>query len=593
MGFFDKFFKSKQTAPPPPPPPPEMPVPFGAEVETYDAADGVGLLRLDSGERVRFGRSSCKGFEPVAEARVIVTEVAPHPRGGLRAKNVSLDPEDTEYDRLLATHDSELGRARSTADDGVGASRMLGWITILLNEPVPDGPQARRAWLNQFDLAAEGISATTEAGLNFNVEGQNVTAYVGRLPFPREHMDLRQVGDDFDTGKAFLGLNIGAPGMLRAARSMIAGYPDMWGANGSMRGLSRLVVALLKKGSGVVLNRAADLVVDGESFVRMLGDLKDPDCKPFGAWLDTAIVNDPRVYATFGMAAFGFPDVTVPVDPSSPWGRSRCHEAVLYAAYRMIREDRELTEGELLKVPVGLRVGAWPVGAIDGDAAEYSVRVREGMLVLQPGPTSIDPRGRWAAASSRSSPDLIAPNTYQAFFAAQLSEVYPSHVVSERPCENPSLPPHSVQVRKCHDRPGYLIVTNGFGRLVQRGGNEVGVPHAEIVAWVENHDFDLVSLVGRLGTIMATSEPGSAAWKPADTLGLSLPEIGVGGIVLANGGAVPMPGGPPVTLLMVVPLNDTEYAGVRGGGAAAWLAMNVDDPPKRALLPGRWQALLH
>ena len=74
---------------------------------------------------------------------------------------------------------------------------------------------------------------------------------------------------------------------------------------------------------------------------------------------------------------------------------------------------------------------------------------------------------------------------------------------------------------------------------------------------------------------------------------MSLPEIGVAGIVLANGGAVPMPGGPPVQLLMVVPLAAAEYAVVRGGGAAAWLAKNVDDPAKRALLPGRWQSLLH
>jgi hypothetical protein len=594
VGFFDKFLKAKQTAPPPPPAPPSLPLPSGARVETYDAADGVGTLRLDSGESLRFGRSACPGFEPVVEARVVVTAVAPHPRGGLRAKSVSLDPTDTSYDRLLAQRDAKLGLRPNagTSDEAVAACRALGWITVLMKEEIPDGPQAMRAWLLQFGLAAAGIEASTDAGLGFQVGHQDVTVYVGREPFPREHLDLRQVGDDFATGKAFLGLNIGEPGLLRASRS-ITDYPDTWGPHGAMRELSRLVVALLARGAGVILNRAGDLVVDGESFVRMLGDLDDPECKPFAAWLDIAIVNEPRVYATFGMAAFGFPDVLVPVDPASSWDRSRSHEAVLYAAYRMIRENRELEEGEALRVPVGLRVGAWPVALSEGDAVEYAVAVRDGMLALQPGPNSVVPGQRWAAATSSANPDLIAPNTYQAFFSGQLAELYPSHVVTETPCENPAVPPHSVQVRKSHDRPGYFIVTNGFGRLIQPGGDEVGVLHAEVFAWVEHQSLALVSLVGRLGTIMHSREPGGAAWKVGDTLGLSLPELGIGGFVLAKGGDVAMPGGAPVTLLMIVPLTASEYEGIRRGGAAAWLAKNVEPPEKRGLLPARWSSSLN
>ncbi|NOU32189.1 MAG: hypothetical protein HOO96_30155 [Polyangiaceae bacterium] len=596
MGFFDKFFKTKQTASPPPPPPvpPSLGLPCGATVASYEVGDGVGLLQLDSGESIRFGRSSCRGFEPVVETRVVVTEVAPHPRGGLRAKSVSLDPNDTGYDLRLAERDAKLGQKKAgtlSAEAAASTCRGLGWITVLLNEHVPEGPQALQRWLQQFDLAAAGITATTEAGLSFKVGTQTVTTYVGNQPFPREHLDLRQVGEDFSTGSAFLGLNIGEPTLLRASRSM-GSYPDMWGPSGSMRELSRLVVALLARGSAVILNRAGDLVVDGASFVRMLGDLNDPECRPFGAWL-VAIASDPNVYATFGMAAFGFPDVFVPVEPSSSWIRSRCHEAVLYAAYRMIRENRELKEGDVLRVPIGLRVGAWPVGTINGDAMEYSMTAREGMLALRPAATSVDPASMWAAASSKANPDLIAPNTYQAYFGGQLSELYPSHVVSEIPCEDPDELPHSVQVRECHDRPGYLIVTNGFGRLVQRGDDKASAPHAELLAWVDTYDFDLVSLVGRLGTIMHSPDPDSAAWNPGDTLAASLPELGIGGIVLANGGSVPMPGGAPVTVLMMIPMNDEEYDRVRGGGAAAWLAENFEAEDKRALLPARWHSLLH
>jgi hypothetical protein len=305
MGFFDKLFKSKEAPPARSPAQTAPTVPCAARIESYDASDGVGVLKLDDGARLRFGRSCCKGFEPVVAARVNVIEIALHPLGGLRAKRVLLDPEDMDYDARLAARDASLGRQPPPFDEVVSSCRALAWITILFDQDLPVGPQALRRWLAEFKLDASGIEAITEAGLRFKVGSQIVTAYVGHGPFPHESLDLRQVGDRHSTGSAFIGLNIGEPGLLRASRSMVH-YPDMWGSSGAMRALSRLVIALLERGSSVILNRAAGLVLDGEAFIRMLGDLSDPECRPFGAWIDTALVKDSNAYSTFGMDAFGW-----------------------------------------------------------------------------------------------------------------------------------------------------------------------------------------------------------------------------------------------------------------------------------------------
>lgn len=119
--------------------------PFGAKVETCEAADGVGLLRLHSGESIRFGRSSCKGFDPLADARVTVAEVAPHPRGGLRAKTVPIDPKDTEYDRLLETIGTRRTLPRETHDERSDIATCPSWTRRRVCER-GQAVRARRRW---------------------------------------------------------------------------------------------------------------------------------------------------------------------------------------------------------------------------------------------------------------------------------------------------------------------------------------------------------------------------------------------------------------------------------------------------------------
>ncbi len=52
-----------------------------------------------------------------------------------------------------------------TRGDVAAAARALGWITVLLDRPVPQGPQAQRVWAGELGLADPGVEVHTEARL--------------------------------------------------------------------------------------------------------------------------------------------------------------------------------------------------------------------------------------------------------------------------------------------------------------------------------------------------------------------------------------------------------------------------------------------
>lgn len=62
-------------------------VPVEGVVETYDASDALGSIRIDSGELLRFGRSACSS-DPVVGNRVRVLTAEIGPLGRLRASRV-------------------------------------------------------------------------------------------------------------------------------------------------------------------------------------------------------------------------------------------------------------------------------------------------------------------------------------------------------------------------------------------------------------------------------------------------------------------------------------------------------------------------
>ena len=131
-------------------------------------------------------------------------------------------------------------------------------------------------------------------------------------------------------------------------------------------------------------------------------------------------------------------------------------------------------------------------------------------------------------------------------------------------------------VRERRDGQGFLTVTNGFGRAPHPRVERLDCTHFELGAWSAEHGFRLLSLVGSLAGDARHSP--AAGWKPGDTLAAELPPLGIGGFVLADGGAVPMGDGPSVRLLLLVPVTSAQYAQIRGGGAQAYLDAHPRGP---------------
>ena len=567
MSIFDRFRKSKQTAAPAlasTTPPPAMPA--RATIASFVVEDAVGRLDLAGGGSLRFGRSACTGFEPVVGAAVIVEELASDVRGW-KARTVTLDPEDTRYDALLAARDAERGLPGriASAAEAAATARALGVVTVLLREPLPSGTPALAEWAAARGFPRDGFAVRTERDLEFVIPRGTILTYPGREPFPRADLDLRAVGDDLELGRAFIGLGVGLPGGERRARAARGGTVDGWAPEGTMRQLGRLVGLLAADATAVVLPRAGDLVVPIDDFMRMLGELDDPECRPFAAWLDVGITRsgETAMYATFGMDVFGLPDVLAAVDPDDRWSRSRRHEAVLYACYRMIRDRRELAPGETLEVPVRLTIGAWPIELDDGGAATtYTIAELDGNLEL-------------VVKDEVALGGELAVNLYQALFDRGLAELVPSQLVRDVRLQTHQPLAHHVEVRARKDGRGYLIVTNGFGH---KAGLELGT-------WTNRDTFELVQVVGMLAAFALESPAG---WKAGDTVAAPIAALGIAGFVLADGGTVAMGDASDVRLVLLVPLTEADHEQVRSGGAAAWLA---DHPPSETswdpILAGR------
>ncbi len=70
----------------------ELSVPLPAWIETFDTLDRIGILRLETGQALRFGESACVGFTPTVGGRVYVTVTAEHGPGGTKAVKVHRSP---------------------------------------------------------------------------------------------------------------------------------------------------------------------------------------------------------------------------------------------------------------------------------------------------------------------------------------------------------------------------------------------------------------------------------------------------------------------------------------------------------------------
>lgn len=592
MGLFDRFRRGSAPPPAPPPPGDRPAVPIAARIDAFDPLDAVGTLRVTDGSPLRFGRSACKKFEPVVGAEVIVGEVAPHPMGGWRATRIELDPQaGPDYDRLLAERDAGLG-VRPPADPieaAASACEVLGWITVLLDRAPPVGPQALIRWAIDLGLPERGIRIDFEREPRLGIGGVSALAYLGHGPFPRRRLDELGLPADFDPGQGFIGLGLGTPGHILVQRQVLAGdVADPWGEHGRLRALSRIVVALLDHGPGVILPHAMRFSSADLTGAR-LGRLDDPACRPFPAWIGWSIAPELGRYLTRGMVLHGLPDVSVDADPDDTWELNRSREAILYACHRMVRTNQPLADGEPVDVPVGIGIGAYPIDPVTGDVERYRAVTTEAGIRLERTEDAQRLPARWRQTIAGGEPQ-VAFNTYRELFldaaSAALDAGYETQLDPE---PEPGVPAFEVDVLRADDDRGFYVITNGVGRIAQPGGDpEGGTAHVELVAAMSTHHPAIASILATIAGELHRHRGGDSVFKPGDTVSMEVVELAAAGFVL--GRCEPMTlaaGGPPVFPIELIPVNAIELQKVRRHGSGPWLeAQGEMDPVQRG---PRWQ----
>jgi hypothetical protein len=206
-------------------------------------------------------------------------------------------------------------------------------------------------------------------------------------------------------------------------------------------------------------------------------------------------------------------------------------------------------------------------------------------------PSEADAPAAWQGASKADDrdPSRISVEAYRELFSRAFDLAYPSHKVGEASGPDGAAVAHVVEVREPAQDPGFVVVTNGFGRVAQPRGDSVALPHVELVTWVEADSALIVSLVGHIGRAVHERGPSATPFKPGDTLRAPVAQLSLAGFVLNDAGYVPMPAGAPINLLELVPLNDADYADAKNAGTA-WLEASYADPHARRRIRARWRA---
>lgn len=127
-------------------------VPVEGVVESYDASDALGSIRLDNGESLRFGRSACS-FDPAVGNRVRVLSAEIGPLGDFRASRVD------ELGAHVLTRSERLVLMRSLLLAPVDSYGAWGLACRVAAPSRPEQAAARAAIREELE-AARGCSPT-------------------------------------------------------------------------------------------------------------------------------------------------------------------------------------------------------------------------------------------------------------------------------------------------------------------------------------------------------------------------------------------------------------------------------------------------
>jgi hypothetical protein len=324
-----------------------------ARVLTVDRAAQRATLRLGGGEQRSFPLALATGFVPLAGQEV-----------------VALLGDDGTVERVhLPAHPSKP--EPSAAAD-------VSWVSVLRRAPLRAAPAALAELLGSTGAPPPRI--VVHPGRTSDRRSVEVIWPLMHMllaeeegSFSLQRADTRLLGPDFSPGShrvSFLPAAVDPGVERRLAGGALA---DPWAPEGRLRRASRLLAALLRSdGAGVVLHRAGELVLSREDALARLGDLGDPEARPFGAWIDWALTPDRRAYRTLGMSTLGGEDLEIVIArPEAEVELDSAESALLFACHLQVRENRFLGDGEVLHVPRDVRVGARGASAKERTGYRY------------------------------------------------------------------------------------------------------------------------------------------------------------------------------------------------------------------------------
>lgn len=359
-------------------------------IQSFRTEDHAGTILLDDARSVEFGRSACVGFEPFPALRVGVRRVLRDASGAWAAQEVTLDAHPMKD---VVTAAPVTSPTAATSPFAVDVARPhFGWFTLLFETPLPRDREALRA---RFEVASLGrvrvhegpprdpmVPSTRE--LEILTAGQHLLALELSGPPAREGLDLRQVPADFELGAYRLGVAVGVVDPLRLRLAEPDTFTDPWAADGQMRVASLLARRLLAEGGlGIVLHLAGNLVLSRADFLRRLSEIDNPECKPFGAWVDWVLSPDRTRYRSIGMHAFGAMDVEIEIlNIHAEVELDSAESGVLYACMLQARENRLLHPDEVFYVPKDIRVGPFGASAKERSGYKYTVTYQGETVLL-------------------------------------------------------------------------------------------------------------------------------------------------------------------------------------------------------------------
>jgi hypothetical protein len=495
-------------------------------IDVFDPDDSIGFLKLDDGTRVAFGATACKGFLPAIGARIRVVEAKPHPRHGFKAKRVELL--DSEADHHARTK-SAYGLKQPSVAEKRSTASLLGWVTVLLDEPFPSTEAEQNALAQRLGLADVRFVKTPQGDLGIAVGDTSIQAYAVPEPIDERRVDRAIVGRDFTLGNASITLSLGMADVARGVREMNPNAAPRVGA------LARVVAGLCRLGPGVVLDLAEGLAITRDDFLRRSAETEHPD----RIWTAKTAGHDQLYMRSRGMAYLGAPDVAMAVQG----GDLNTSAALIGGVCRDLSGGWQPEAGETISYQLG-----------DQSYAFRMFELGAGWWLLGEQPNE-------AQAAHHASMWLGAADRLKMRRVGYVAGM-----------EN-NAPPHYVDV---YSGRGTAMITNGLALADQPGGTpEEGNDRVEMLICLDRDGTVHANLLSMLGGMMFDQD-GSYPLRPWDGL-RNGPDSGyppeLSCFLLVPRPKLTIWTGHETNIMQVVAVSPTEYDQLRGNPEAGqrWL----------------------